>query len=268
MMPLPVKRRGKSADNPKVKHKRTQTLLAVFFLAGALLFPAEDRTAQAEDSVLYASLVAEIAGPGEPFVRSRYAVFTADGNARHTGIAFAHEGFGKIHNFSRLTARGDFSAQGGVSDSASDSSTLFYILKIPPETKELRYRLVKDGLWMSDPLNPRREYDFETGTQVSVLPVEYYKVYETAAAGTRAVHFLYRGKSGDVIRLAGDFNNWDPFMYELQETSRGIYELTLPLPPGTWHYAFFRGTTQIRDESASLKAYTRDGRTASVIVVN
>ena len=71
-----------------------------------------------------------------------------------------------------------------------------------------------------------------------------------------------------LIRLAGDFNNWDPFMYELQETSRGIYELTLPLPPGTWHYAFFRGTTQIRDESASLKAYTRDGRTASVIVVN
>ncbi|MDR1747759.1 MAG: glycogen-binding domain-containing protein, partial [Spirochaetaceae bacterium] len=68
-------------------------------------------------------------------------------------------------------------------------------------------------------------------------------------------------------RLAGSFNNWDSFMYEMTETSAGIYQIDIPLPPGTYFYAFFSGTAQIADIKNPDRRYTADGRIASVITV-
>ncbi len=252
--------------------KKLLFILASIF-SGWLVFAAEyqpERTASVPlgaDSVEYNSLVSEISGPEAPRVSGRYAVFTAPGNVRHTGIAFEHENYKKIHNFNRLILRDEFGEPLRNSDGTYADTTLFFILKIPQETKEIRYRIVRDGIWTADPYNSRSEYDITTGTQVSVLPVEYYKVYETSSEEKKYVHFIYQGKSGETIRLAGSFNNWDPFMYEMKEVARGKYELKLPLPKGTWYYAFFQGMTQIHDTSATEKVYTRDGRVASVVTV-
>ncbi len=235
-----------------------KALFIAALIAVAAAFSAAAQSALA-DPIYYASLVAEISAPQTPVVRGRHIIFTANGNARHTGIAFEHEGYAVVHNFRRLVSRDE--------DAKPAETTLFYIMEIPAETSEIRYRIVRDGLWMNDPLNPRSVYDFALGTRVSVLQVEPYRIYETASAGNNLVRFVYEGESGEVIRLAGNFNNWDPFMYEMKEIERGKYELVLPLPKGTWYYAFFHGTTQIRDESASMKVYTKDGRIASVITV-
>lgn len=239
-------------------------LIAALLLAELASFSAVAQAAQTElDTLRYISLVAEIDGPQAPAVRGRQIVFTAAGNARHVGIAFEHEGYATVHSFIRLVPRGDDDSPASV----GAQSTLFYIMEIPEATSEIRYRIVRDGLWMPDPLNPQSAYDFAMGARVSVIQVEPWQTFQTSVNEANAVRFVYEGESGEVIRLAGTFNNWDPFMYEMKEIERGKYELILPLPRGTWYYAFFKGTTQIRDESTSMKVYTKDGRIASVIVV-
>ncbi len=222
------------------------------------------------DSVRYTRLVAEIGEPQPPVVRGRNIIFTASGDARHMAIAFEHEGYAVLHNFMRLLPRGERGATqdpSGARTTQRAESTLFYIMEVPEETSEIRYRIVRDGLWSADPLNPQSVYDFSTGTRVSVVQVEPWRIYRTSSVDSRSVRFVYEGQSGEVIRLAGTFNNWDPFMYEMREFERGKYELTLPLPKGTWYYAFFIGTTQLQDTSSSMKVYTKDGRVASVITV-
>ena len=241
-------------------------LVIVAFFAAACCGLALAQEARG-DAALYASLVSGISAPRSPVVRGRHIVFTALGNARHAGIAFEHEDYGVVHSFMRLVSR-DGGGAAAVSRPKDEDTTLFYIMEIPPETSEIRYRIVRDGLWMADPLNPASAYDFGTGARVSVVETEPYRIYRTAVMSGGLVRFMYEGESGEVVRLAGSFNNWDPFMYEMREFERGKYELFLPLPKGTWQYAFFVGADQIRDSSASMKVYTRDGRVASVIVVD
>ena len=72
-------------------------------------------------------------------------------SARHVGIAFEHENFQSIHSFQRLY-RSDDSTE-------TKKSILFYIMQIPEEMRELRYRLVINGLWSTDPLNPDEIFD-------------------------------------------------------------------------------------------------------------
>ena len=255
---MPIKHEGEYMKKP--------LFVAALFAA---LAACSSAAAQEEplDSVRYASLVSGVSAPQAPVARGRQVVFTASGGARHVGIAFAHEDYSVVHSFTRLVPR-DGGGAATLERPKNEATTLFYIMDVPPETSEIRYRIVRDGLWMPDPLNPASVYDFEAGGRVSVVKTEPYTIYRTAVVEDGLVRFIYQGESGDVVRLAGSFNGWDPFMYEMREFEKGKYELYLPLPKGTWHYVFFIGAEQIRDESISMKVYTRDGRIASVITVD
>ena len=81
------------------------------------------------------------------------------------------------------------------------------------------------------------------------------------------VKFIYNGASGEKVRLAGTFTNWDSWIYELKETKPGFYELTLPLPRGKYYYNYYLGMTAIVDKTNPNRVYTQDGRAASVIEV-
>jgi hypothetical protein len=56
-------------------------------------------------------------------------------------------------------------------------------------------------------------------------------------------------------------------MYELRETAPGLYALTLPLPPGTYHYVFFHRGLRILDPYNHNRAYTAEGQAATEAVV-
>jgi hypothetical protein len=211
-------------------------------------------------SVAYDDLLADVTRPGAPRVKGNYVVFTANPKARHAGLAFEHEQYSQIHSMQRLVRR-DFEGK-------ETGSLLFFIAEVPPGTRELRYRMVIDGLWTPDPLNASVVYDYANGINVSTLGVNYYEVFQTNSVSKGYVRFTYEGKPGSVIRLAGTFNNWDPFMYQLTETSPGKHELILPLPRGTWYYAYYEGTTQLPDHLNIERVYTKDGRVASVVVVD
>lgn len=235
----------------------TVALIALLPLSGAGI-----------EAVTYNNLVASISRVREPVVSGRYIVFTASGKARHTAVSFEYENYTQMHSFKRIVRKDENNKPAKDEFGREIEPILFYIAEIPPGYGEIRYRMVIDGLWTTDPLNANTAYDYENGMMVSTLPVEYYEIFQTSNVSKDFVRFTYAGNPGETIRLAGTFNDWDPFMYEMTEISPGKYELLLPLPAGTWYYAYFNGTQQIPDNTNHNRVYTKDGRVASVVVVN
>lgn len=219
------------------------------------------------DGRAYDGVILEIRGVGAPYEVDGAIVFTADASARFCGIAFDFEGYRTIHPFRKRTTH---DVDGNVT-----GSLLFYILERPPQVQSLSYRLIIDGLWTTDPNNPDRRYDESTGILLSRVAFRETLLPATTVASQSAtgqtggtVRFVYQGASGQQVRLAGTFTNWDPWIYTLKETSRGFYELSLPLPAGTYYYNFYIGMNAFADPTNPSRVYSADGRSASVISVN
>lgn len=220
------------------------------------------------ESTQYTKLVSRISRVQGPVVDGKYVTFTADGSARFTGIAFDFEDYKTIHPFQRIVRRDQYGKPEKDDSGKLREIILFYIAKVPPATREIHYRMVVNGLWSTDPLNADTAYDYDNGMDVSVIPVDYYEVFQTNSVKKGEVTFACEAEPGSVVTLAGTFNNWDPFMYEMTEVSPGKYELSLPLPRGTWYYDYFIGTSQIPDTTNHNHAYTKDGRVASVVTTD
>jgi len=211
--------------------------------------------------------------PEPPTVVEDAVVFTAPSSYRRVGIAFAHEGFGKIYWFQKLMISNENSGpwikNKPPADLHRDSGILFFVYPIPEEhTGVLEYRLIIDGLWVKDPLNPNSRVDSVSGITRSVVSIPYIKrpnVPESMPAGT--IVFSYTAPQGETITVAGSFNNWDPFMYELRETSPGHYTLSLPVPPGVYQYAYFYRGERRLDPNNPDRVYTREGKPANEITV-
>ncbi|MDR0525429.1 MAG: glycogen-binding domain-containing protein [Spirochaetaceae bacterium] len=210
-----------------------------------------------------------ITEPGRPDMFEDGIIFTASSSYTRVGIAFAHEGFAQVHWFRKLVHPGEASPdKKEKSPIYIDSGLLFYVLTLPPEMRTVEYRMIINGLWTTDPLNPISRIDPESGIAHSIVLVPgspQKDILLTPPPGCFV--FRYSGISGETITVAGNFNGWDPFMYELQETSPGRYALTLPLPSGTYQYVFFRWGERFPDPANRQRVYTKDGKIASVAVV-
>ena len=78
-----------------------------------------------------------------------------------------------------------------------------------------------------------------------------------------ALTFTFRGAPGRRVSLLGDFNNWDPFMDSLLETSPGLYTVTLRIPPGPHWYVFFTEGRRVLDMFNADSAVDPDGTAVS-----
>jgi hypothetical protein len=134
--------------------------------------------------------------------------------------------------------------------------------------KELEYRLVINGLWTTDPGNSLTRRDAVSGLALSVLPVPPKITKPDPLKGLpKGLNFSFNGPPGELITVAGNFNNWDPFMYELNESPPGAYSINIPLPSGTYHYVFFYRGQRYVDPDNPRRIYSRNGSAASVIEV-
>jgi hypothetical protein len=189
-----------------------------------------------------------------PRILDDSVVFTSDVKARSVGIAFEHEDFRTIHPMMRN--------QHGI---------YFLVFPIPPAKKEaLRYRLVVDGVWLRDPLNPLAFRDPKTGLSVSLAEIPFVsdeKPGEYRILEGRRASFLYRSEPGDRVTLAGSFNDWDPFMYQMAEVEPGLYRFSLELPPGVQRYVFVSRGREVVDPLNPRSAYSGDGLRVSVLDV-
>ena len=259
-----------SADIRKSYMKRIY-LSCIFFILLSSVHALEGDLF-AGNQIIQDSIIAQIKTVREPVVFGDYVIFTADAHARHTGIAFDFENYRRVHSFRRLVKPN--------LEADSAPNLLFYVLKIPQNLTSIKYRLVIDGLWTTDPHNTNAEFAKNANVNVSKVLIDRPIEKRTGAAQAAgiatlngditpgAVRFVYEGESGQRIRLGGTFTNWDSFIYELQETSPGLYQLELSLPKGTYYYAFYKGMSAFADDKNPKKVYTADGRIASVISID
>jgi len=81
------------------------------------------------------------------------------------------------------------------------------------------------------------------------------------APGIKEVVFKYEPQVEEVssVYLAGSFNNWATKDFEMKDQDNdGVYEITIPLKPGTYQYKFvINGTTWRKDPHS--EDYTADG---------
>lgn len=136
---------------------------------------------------------------------------------------------------------------------------------VPADTRVLRYRLVIDGLWVSDPSNPDNEMDRQ-GNLISLFTIQNEPVRPIVNPKLEtdgSVTFVFRGPPGGRVSIGGDFNNWDPFMDPLAETEPGLYRVTLRLLPGAHWYLFFSAGRWVLDTFNSDTALDPDGNPVS-----
>lgn len=225
-------------------------LLLVLF-AGVVTVNAQDMSSIDIETHIHITTMT-VAEP--PLVREQGILFSYSSpqRARYVGVAFEHESYVKVHLFYR------------------NENGVYVLYYRPPEgLNDLVYRYVVDGLWQPDPNSPEHIRD-EHGTVFSRMPIA--GVFPIAmkspivSSGGR-VKLSYAGRSGSSVYVAGDFTNWDPFLYHLAETSPGTYTLDVMLPPGLHRYVFVVNGSSVVDPLNPRTAVRSDGRTVSVMTV-
>lgn len=232
-------------------------LLSLFLLAGAAF--AEKVAPVSDEEADRAELVIRIKDVQAPQLKGDYVIFTADSDSRFVGIAFDFENFHIIHPYQ---IRKIYDADGEVT-----KSFFFYILKLDKSMTDIRYRVVVDGLWTLDPTNTEKKYDRATGLMLSYFDANRDIPPATEVQKDGIVRFVYQGEAKQQVRLGGSFTNWDSWIYEMKEVKPGLYEFDLPLPPGTYQYAFFTGVNMMVDRSNPQRCYSPDGKVASQLTV-
>ena len=177
--------------------------------------------------------------------------YRTDEQIRYVGIRFEHEDFKKMHIYTK-NVKGIY----------------FFIYPIPPGYDHLKYRIVVDGLWMSDPFNSRIEKDPFLEVNFSVLkitekPMEAFN--NPSVKEKRHYNFVYLGNPGMDVFIIGGFNDWDPFMNRLVESPdrRGYYFINIEVGPGRHYYNFIINGTRIADPYNSQIVYDEEGNRLS-----
>jgi hypothetical protein len=209
--------------------------------------------------------------PGAPAFIDDMVVFTASSSMRRVGIAFADEGFSKVHWFRQMLISQDplDLLINPKINPYKDSGILFYVHKPPEGAAAIEYRLIINGLWTTDPANPnnnRRDTNSGITWSTLALPPRPPNLYPLNGP-PGSLSFSFKGPPGETVSVGGSFNGWDPFMYELKEGPSGIYTINIPLPPGRYQYVFFHRGERYLDPNNASRVYSRDGRAASEIVI-
>ncbi|MDR1862537.1 MAG: isoamylase [Treponema sp.] len=228
------------------------------------------------ESYQYIDRLLGLPGPGAPEIYEDSVIFTAPSSYRRVGIAFAFEGYARVHWFRKLLIPRDpaeIAAEGKKKnvELTRDSGLLFHVQTVPDGIKNLDYRMIIDGLWTQDPLNPLWVTAPSGLTQSRVAVPDIPRPIpagETSSFKPDGILSLsYTAPPGETVTVAGNFNSWDPFMYEMRETNPGSYNLSLSLPPGIYQYVFFHRGERILDPHNRDKVYSLEGKTASQAVV-
>ncbi|MDR2053662.1 MAG: isoamylase [Treponema sp.] len=224
------------------------------------------------DSYDFNDHLLRIAAAGKPEIIEDGVLFTAPSSYRSVGIAFAHEDFVKIYWFRKLLTlveQGPPPADGKQPPPQYDDSGILFFAYTPPRNiRTLEYRLIINGLWTADPLNPLRRENPKSGIYHSVVILPDIKRAPHVLDGPEgSLSFHFSAAPGETITVAGDFNGWDPFMHRLTETAPGRYTLTLPLPAGTYHYIFCHRGMRLTDPNNRNTVYDKFGNPVSEAVL-
>jgi hypothetical protein len=217
-----------------------------------LALPAEPNDYQLHDLIL------SLKEPRGCEVWQNYLLFTfrPEKKARHAGITFEHEDFSEIHVFS-----------------VNPHGVYYYLMPIPEE-ESVSYRLVVDGVWLTDPRGQSVTGGYN-GSRLSRFNIP--RAFRPAGnmpilkPGGMA-EFRIVLPPGRNVTLAGDFNGWDPYMTRLREQpgteGKSLYSVTLRMCRGMHYYWFNVDGETLLDPSNPETARTRYGENVSVFTVD
>jgi len=173
-----------------------------------------------------------------------------DGRVHSVEIAFAHEEFRTLYAFER------------------NENDIYVLIYEPPEgLAEIRYRLIVDGIWTTDPSNPDLVADRWgvrlSRTTVSRVPRTLTETPIVHADGT--VEFVVQAREGSRVSVVGTFNGWDPFMTPLRETSPGVFSRRLRLGTGEHLYYYVVDGLRLPDPGNNERKWHRTGLVVSVV---
>lgn len=141
-------------------------------------------------------------------------------------------------------------------------------LPLPEGGRKIRYRLIVDGLWTTDP-NAGLERDSRR------FLVSYFILPDGSGAPEPGVklladgrtRFTHRSASGNSVFLVGDFNRWDPFLTPMPESPvyPGVYSIALTLPAEARHYRYVINGKETSDPENPRTARNGRGETVSII---
>ncbi len=173
---------------------------------------------------------------------------------RYMGIAFAHEGYSKIHLFSRQKA--------GV---------FYYIHKISGAEKKLDYRLIVDGIWRADDTHKNQFSDsyghlissFDLNTSIVLNDIRPKPLEDGY------IRFRYEGTPGQRVFLNTDVGSWDPFLFRMKEDPfhQGVYEVKIKMTPGEHYYYFIANGEKTLGEVSLQKRIHKIAGKVNLIVV-
>ncbi|MCL2185205.1 MAG: glycogen-binding domain-containing protein [Treponema sp.] len=251
--------------------KRISIFIILIFSASLTLLAQQERydweTFEMIDRLL------TIREPSTPIIYDNFVIFSADSSLRRIGIAFAHENFSTIHWYRPLLVSQDRANSiilpgEKVPRRYIDSGVQFHVYQVPENLNELEYRLIINGLWTVDPINPQIRRNPASGLSMSILRIPDREARIHPLNGLPdGLLFTFRGPPGEIVTIGGSFNAWDPFMYELKEGPEGVYSITIPLPSGTYQYVFFHRGKRHADVFNPRRIYSFDGMAASEIIV-
>lgn len=192
------------------------------------------------------------AGPPELLGARVLFTYESDRPVRMVGARFAHEEYRTLHVYSR-----------------NQSGVLFLVYDLPAGQRDIRYRIVVDGLWMADPFNPDQETD-RFGTAFSRLLLAELPARDPINPQIQAdgsIVLRLRTPTGRRVTVAGTFNGWDPFLNALVEVQPGSYEVRLRLLPGVHYYHFWVDGRRLLDPHNMATAVDFDKRPVSTFTV-
>jgi len=251
-----------------MKTIKIRTLLAGILVLSAAYSHAVD--IEAITSFDLHDRLMSLTGPEAPIIVDDMIIFTASSGQRRVGVAFADEGFAKVHWFRNLMVPRDpleIPLHEKRPNPYKDSGLMFHVHQIPEGTTAIEYRLIINGLWTTDPNNPNNRRDSSGLTRSVISLPKKETMHDPLKGPPGSLSFSFKGPPGETVTVAGNFNGWDPFMYELREGPAGNYTINIPLPPGTYQYVFFHRGQRFVDPYNTKRIYAKDGKAASEIVI-
>ena len=193
-----------------------------------------------------------IAAPTAPYVIPGSDVlilsFRQEAPARSVVARFSHEGYARVHEFAK-----------------NEYGVFVLDYPVPEGRREFRYRIAVDGLWMSDPENPRVETD-ALGTEFSLFTLEREPprtIVNPRREADGRLTFTFRGSPSRRVSIAGDWNGWDPFVDYLAESDPGVYRISLRMRPGRHYYYFVTDGRRVLDAYNPATGTDPDGAPVS-----
>jgi hypothetical protein len=184
---------------------KTIKLFVIFAIFTAFSFQAA--SANEWESIELINRLLSLTVPGAPVIHEDYVIFTADSSIRRVGVAFAHEFFENTYWFTPLFIPQDnrnpvILPGEKVPSPHMDSGIQFVVYKVPDHLRELEYRLVINGLWTTDPVNPLTLRDHNSGLTFSVLRLPPRTTRPNPLNGLpEGLHFTFRGPPGETITV-------------------------------------------------------------------